>query len=166
VARQAGLNGWELDRLLFNFRPEVESRLGIRGGKAPLVQAPSSEPSAIATVPADSEGSAPSLPVFGGSFLFRKLLYARDAVNRAIAMMRAPEHNPTKLIEELELAMRETATFKEQYEAHTEEGVTSAYGESGDGGGLMGEGCCKVCGCSIRYGCCPYCDQVRTSSGD
>ena len=29
VARQAGLNGWELDRLLFNFRPEVESRLGI-----------------------------------------------------------------------------------------------------------------------------------------
>jgi hypothetical protein len=29
VARQAGLSGWELDRLLFNFRPEVESRLGI-----------------------------------------------------------------------------------------------------------------------------------------
>ncbi len=29
VARLAGLNGWELDRLLFNFRPEVEARLGI-----------------------------------------------------------------------------------------------------------------------------------------
>jgi len=25
----AGLNGWELDRLLFNFRPDVESRLGV-----------------------------------------------------------------------------------------------------------------------------------------
>jgi hypothetical protein len=31
VAREAGLNGWELDRLLFNFRPEVESRLGVSG---------------------------------------------------------------------------------------------------------------------------------------
>lgn len=31
VARQAGLNGWELDRLLFNFRSEVESRLGVSG---------------------------------------------------------------------------------------------------------------------------------------
>jgi hypothetical protein len=30
VAQAAGLNGWELDRLLFNFRPEVESRLGVR----------------------------------------------------------------------------------------------------------------------------------------
>jgi hypothetical protein len=30
VARDAGINGWELDRLLFNFRDEVESRLGIR----------------------------------------------------------------------------------------------------------------------------------------
>lgn len=30
VAREAGLNGWELDRLLFNFRPQVEARLGIR----------------------------------------------------------------------------------------------------------------------------------------
>jgi hypothetical protein len=29
VARDAGINGWELDRLLFNFRQEVESRLGI-----------------------------------------------------------------------------------------------------------------------------------------
>ncbi len=29
VAREAGINGWELDRLLFNFRPEVESRLGV-----------------------------------------------------------------------------------------------------------------------------------------
>jgi hypothetical protein len=29
VAREAGLNGWELDRLLFNFRPEVEARLGV-----------------------------------------------------------------------------------------------------------------------------------------
>src|SRR3990172_3892297 len=29
VAQEAGLNGWELDRLLFNFRPEVESRLGV-----------------------------------------------------------------------------------------------------------------------------------------
>jgi endonuclease III len=28
VARAAGLNGWELDRLLFNFRSEVEARLG------------------------------------------------------------------------------------------------------------------------------------------
>jgi len=27
VAQQAGLNGWELDRLLFNFRPTVEARL-------------------------------------------------------------------------------------------------------------------------------------------
>ncbi len=31
VARAAGLNGWELDRLLFNFRTEVEARLGIGG---------------------------------------------------------------------------------------------------------------------------------------
>lgn len=29
VAREAGLNGWELDRLLFNFRPIVETRLGV-----------------------------------------------------------------------------------------------------------------------------------------
>ena len=29
VARLAGLNGWELDRLLFNFLSEVRSRLGI-----------------------------------------------------------------------------------------------------------------------------------------
>lgn len=29
VAREAGLNGWELDRLLFNFRPQVEARLGV-----------------------------------------------------------------------------------------------------------------------------------------
>jgi thermostable 8-oxoguanine DNA glycosylase len=29
VARDAGINGWELDRLLFNFRGEVESRLGL-----------------------------------------------------------------------------------------------------------------------------------------
>ncbi len=29
VARQVGLNGWELDRLLFNFEDEVRSRLGI-----------------------------------------------------------------------------------------------------------------------------------------
>ena len=29
VAREVGLNRWELDRLLFNFRPEVESRLGV-----------------------------------------------------------------------------------------------------------------------------------------
>ena len=27
VARDAGINGWELDRLLFNFNKEVESRL-------------------------------------------------------------------------------------------------------------------------------------------
>ena len=27
VARLAGINGWELDRLLYNFRSEVESRL-------------------------------------------------------------------------------------------------------------------------------------------
>ena len=27
VARQAGLNGWELDRLLYNFLDEVKSRL-------------------------------------------------------------------------------------------------------------------------------------------
>ena len=31
VARDAGINGWELDRLLFNFHDEVESRLGVRG---------------------------------------------------------------------------------------------------------------------------------------
>lgn len=30
VARDAGINGWDLDRLLFNFRKEVESRLGLR----------------------------------------------------------------------------------------------------------------------------------------
>jgi hypothetical protein len=30
VARDAGINGWELDRLLFNFRNEVESLLGVR----------------------------------------------------------------------------------------------------------------------------------------
>jgi endonuclease III len=29
VAREAELNGWELDRLLFNFRREVESRLAV-----------------------------------------------------------------------------------------------------------------------------------------
>jgi hypothetical protein len=29
VAHAAGLNGWELDRLMFNYRKEVESRLGI-----------------------------------------------------------------------------------------------------------------------------------------
>ena len=29
VAKDAGLNGWELDRLLFNYRPEVEARLGV-----------------------------------------------------------------------------------------------------------------------------------------
>lgn len=29
VASEAGLNGWELDRLLFNFRPVVEARLGM-----------------------------------------------------------------------------------------------------------------------------------------
>jgi hypothetical protein len=29
VARQAGLNGWELDRLLFNFRRQVEAQLGV-----------------------------------------------------------------------------------------------------------------------------------------
>jgi thermostable 8-oxoguanine DNA glycosylase len=34
VAREAGLNGWELDRLLFNFRSEVESRLGVSGTTA------------------------------------------------------------------------------------------------------------------------------------
>jgi hypothetical protein len=31
VARLAGLNGWELDRLLFNILPTVRSRLGING---------------------------------------------------------------------------------------------------------------------------------------
>ena len=31
VARLAALNGWELDRLLFNFLPVVKSRLGIGG---------------------------------------------------------------------------------------------------------------------------------------
>ena len=30
VAWEAGLNGWELDRLLFNFRPEVEVRLDVK----------------------------------------------------------------------------------------------------------------------------------------
>lgn len=30
VARKAGLNGWELDRLLFNFRSDVETRLGVK----------------------------------------------------------------------------------------------------------------------------------------
>lgn len=29
VARQAGINGWELDRLLFNFREEIEAKLGL-----------------------------------------------------------------------------------------------------------------------------------------
>jgi hypothetical protein len=29
VARRSDLNGWELDRLLFNYRSEVESRLGV-----------------------------------------------------------------------------------------------------------------------------------------
>ncbi len=28
VARQAGISGWELDRLLFNFRPEFKAKLG------------------------------------------------------------------------------------------------------------------------------------------
>jgi thermostable 8-oxoguanine DNA glycosylase len=31
VAQDAGINGWELDRLLFNYRDEVESRLGLKG---------------------------------------------------------------------------------------------------------------------------------------
>lgn len=31
VAREAELNGWELDRLLFNFRPLVETHLGMGG---------------------------------------------------------------------------------------------------------------------------------------
>ncbi|MCA9169714.1 MAG: hypothetical protein KDB23_18700 [Planctomycetales bacterium] len=31
VAADAGLNGWELDRLLFNFRGEIETRLQDRG---------------------------------------------------------------------------------------------------------------------------------------
>lgn len=30
VAKEAGINGWELDRLLFNFREEVELHLGVR----------------------------------------------------------------------------------------------------------------------------------------
>ena len=30
VAKDAGINGWELDRLLFNFSTEVESRLGVK----------------------------------------------------------------------------------------------------------------------------------------
>lgn len=30
VACEAGLNGWELDRLLFNFRPLVEAKLGVK----------------------------------------------------------------------------------------------------------------------------------------
>jgi hypothetical protein len=38
VAREAGINGWELDRLLFNFREEVESRLGFRGLGASLTK--------------------------------------------------------------------------------------------------------------------------------
>jgi hypothetical protein len=36
VAREAGLDGWELDRLLFNFRPEVEARLA--GAETMLTQ--------------------------------------------------------------------------------------------------------------------------------
>jgi hypothetical protein len=32
VAEEAGINGWELDRLLFNFRRDVEFRLGVSGG--------------------------------------------------------------------------------------------------------------------------------------
>jgi hypothetical protein len=31
VARLAGFNGWELDRLLFNFLSVVKSRLGFGG---------------------------------------------------------------------------------------------------------------------------------------
>ncbi|HEY7428763.1 MAG TPA: hypothetical protein VH682_31320 [Gemmataceae bacterium] len=59
VARHAGLNGWELDRLLFNFRPEVESRLGIAGARPSLLQVRSTQqlsgkeclaPSMISTV--------------------------------------------------------------------------------------------------------------------
>jgi hypothetical protein len=38
VAREAGINGWELDRLLFNFREEVESRLGVRAVGASLTK--------------------------------------------------------------------------------------------------------------------------------
>lgn len=38
VARDAGINGWELDRLLFNFREEVESRLNVRGVAASLTK--------------------------------------------------------------------------------------------------------------------------------
>jgi hypothetical protein len=38
AAKVAGLNGWEMDRLLFNFRFEVESQLGIRvtGNRRPV----------------------------------------------------------------------------------------------------------------------------------
>lgn len=38
VARDAGVNGWELDRLLFNFSEEVKSRLGIRTESATLAK--------------------------------------------------------------------------------------------------------------------------------
>jgi hypothetical protein len=43
VAHEAGLNGWELDRLLFHFRNEVESRLGVGragSGLTPAKKAP------------------------------------------------------------------------------------------------------------------------------
>jgi hypothetical protein len=36
VAKQAGLNGWELDRIMFRFRSEIESRLGISRAKKSL----------------------------------------------------------------------------------------------------------------------------------
>ncbi len=50
VAREAGISGWELDRLLFNFQRDVETRLALSG--APVVASP------VATVskPCDVQG--------------------------------------------------------------------------------------------------------------
>jgi len=69
VAREAGLNGWELDRLLFNFRPEVEARLGVNlGGEAEPCAAP------------DRGGvSFQGIPVYGRGFTgHRRAKYGRS----------------------------------------------------------------------------------------
>jgi hypothetical protein len=50
VAREAGLNGWELDRLLFNFRRDVETRLASSG--PPVVTGPD----AMGSKPCDIQG--------------------------------------------------------------------------------------------------------------
>jgi len=63
VAHEADLNGWELDRLLFNFRPEVEARLGVSleeqaGGSSARRPAVGSSPPEVGEVAAPNQSAA------------------------------------------------------------------------------------------------------------